>query len=55
MIARTRRGADDVARNGPGYVPVHPNYPFCTVLHSNDGVLGDAREIHIEYCGDWSS
>jgi hypothetical protein len=46
----------DVARNGPGYVPVHPNYPyFCTELHSNDGILGDAREIHIEYCDRWNS
>ncbi|MCX4425984.1 hypothetical protein [Streptomyces mirabilis] len=47
----------DVARKGPGYVPIHPNYPyFCTELHSNDGILGDdAREIHIEYCDEWNS
>ncbi|WP_327238295.1 hypothetical protein OG349_34185 [Streptomyces sp. NBC_01317] len=24
-------------------------------LHSNDGVLGDAREIHIEYCDQWDA
>ena len=24
-------------------------------LHSNDGILGDAREIHIEYCDQWKS
>ncbi|MYZ35959.1 MULTISPECIES: hypothetical protein [unclassified Streptomyces] len=46
----------DIAHNGPGYVPIHPNYPyFCTELHSNDGILGDAREIHIEYCDEWNS
>lgn len=46
----------DVDRNGPGYVPVHPSYPhFCTELHSNDGILGDARAIHIEYCDQWNS
>ncbi|MER5867566.1 hypothetical protein [Kitasatospora sp. NPDC002040] len=44
----------DVARNGPGHVPVHPGCPhFCRELHSNDGILGNAREIHIEYCDDW--
>ncbi|MFE0174603.1 hypothetical protein ACFWZ2_19985 [Streptomyces sp. NPDC059002] len=52
----TARHFLDVARHGPGYVPVHPNYPhFCTELHSNDGVLGNAREIHIEYCDAWNA
>ncbi|WP_249125969.1 hypothetical protein [Streptomyces sp. A2-16] len=52
----TARHFLDVARHGPGYVPVHPNYPhFCTEFHSNDGILGDAREIHIEYCDRWDS
>jgi hypothetical protein len=46
----------DVAQHGPGYVPFHPRYPnFCTELHTNDGILGDAREIHIEYCDQWES
>ncbi|MFJ3514036.1 MULTISPECIES: hypothetical protein [unclassified Streptomyces] len=46
----------DVARNGPGHVPVHRGYPhFCTSLHSNAGVLGDAREIHIEYSDQWQA
>ncbi|MFB7861016.1 hypothetical protein [Streptomyces sp. NPDC056069] len=46
----------DVARKGPGHVPVHPNHPhFCTRFHGNDGTLGDAREIHVEYCDRWSS
>ncbi|MFD3945133.1 hypothetical protein [Streptomyces sp. NPDC058579] len=50
----TARHFLDVARHGPGYVPVHPSYPhFCTEFHSNDGTLGDAREIHIEYCDEW--
>ncbi|MET9375502.1 hypothetical protein ABZX98_15290 [Streptomyces sp. NPDC002992] len=52
----TARHFLDVARNGPGHVPVHPNYPhYCTELHSNAGILGDAREIHIEYCDQWDS
>ncbi|MCX5414283.1 hypothetical protein [Streptomyces sp. NBC_00059] len=52
----TARHFFDVARNGPGHVPVHPSYPhFCTELHSDDGILGDAREIHIEYCDQWDS
>ncbi|WP_377273204.1 hypothetical protein [Peterkaempfera sp. SMS 1(5)a] len=46
----------DVARDGPCHVPVHPSYPyFCTELHSNDGILGDAREIRMEYCDEWDS
>jgi hypothetical protein len=46
----------DVARHGPGHVPVHPSHPhFCTQLHSNAGILGNAREIHIEYCDQWES
>ncbi|MGW1727896.1 hypothetical protein ACWCQK_33910 [Streptomyces sp. NPDC002306] len=52
----TARHFLDVARNGPGYVPLHPNYPrYCTELHSGDGILGNAREIHIEYCDQWDS
>ncbi|MEU9365031.1 hypothetical protein AB0D78_04155 [Streptomyces avermitilis] len=27
----------------------------CTELHSNDGIFGDAREIHIEYRDEWVS
>ncbi|MER7583549.1 hypothetical protein [Kitasatospora sp. NPDC097691] len=56
VFRETARHFLDVARNGPGYVPIHPNHPhFCTELHSNDGILGDAREIHIEYCDEWNS
>lgn len=55
-FGETARHFLDVARNGPGYVPVHPNHPyFRTESHSDDGVLGDAREIHIEYCDEWNS
>ncbi|MFC4111882.1 hypothetical protein [Nonomuraea zeae] len=44
----------DVAGKGPGHVPLHPNAAhFCIELHSNDGFLGNAREIHIEYCDQW--
>jgi hypothetical protein len=54
VFRETARHFLDVARNGPSYVPVHPSYPyFCTELHSNDGILGDAREIHVEYCDQW--
>ncbi|MEV5708692.1 hypothetical protein [Actinoallomurus sp. NPDC052274] len=56
VFGETARHFHDVARNGPGYVPVHPSYPhFCAELHSNDGILGNAREIHIEYCDQWDS
>ncbi|MEU2852638.1 hypothetical protein [Streptomyces syringium] len=56
VFRETARHFHDVAHNGPGYVPVHPSYPhFCTELHSNDGILGDAREIHIEYCDQGAS
>ncbi|MFJ3861719.1 hypothetical protein ACIPRL_36545 [Streptomyces sp. NPDC090085] len=56
VFRETARHFLDVARNGPSHVPVHPSYPyFCTELHSNDGILGDAREIHIEYCDQWKS
>ncbi|WP_310727883.1 hypothetical protein [Streptomyces sp. N2A] len=56
VFRETARHFHDVARNGPNYVPVHPSYPhFCTELHSNDGTLGNAREIHIEYCDQWDA
>jgi hypothetical protein len=56
VFRETARHFLDVARNGPTYVPVHPNHPhFCTEFRSNDGTLGDAREIHIEYCDQWNS
>ncbi|WP_324605497.1 MULTISPECIES: hypothetical protein [unclassified Streptomyces] len=45
----------DIARHGPGYVAAHgPDAHFCTRFHSTAGVLGDAREIHIEYCDRWN-
>ncbi|MFJ7586661.1 hypothetical protein ACIQZO_04520 [Streptomyces sp. NPDC097617] len=51
----TARHFVDVARNGPGYVSDNPRCPhFCTQLHADAGVLGNAREIHIEYCDEWS-
>ncbi|WP_018549610.1 hypothetical protein [Streptomyces sp. LaPpAH-108] len=56
VFRETARHFLDVARKGPGHIPVHPGHPhFCTELHSNDGILGDAREIHIEYCDQWPS
>ncbi|MEV7562610.1 hypothetical protein [Streptomyces sp. NPDC089795] len=45
----------DIARYGPGHVAAPPRNPhFCTQFHAADGVLGDAREIHIEYRDRWS-
>ncbi|MFA7761898.1 hypothetical protein [Streptomyces sp. NRRL S-448] len=45
----------DVARHGPGHVAAHPRHAhFCTEFHSTEGVLGAAREIHVEYCDRWS-
>ncbi|MFC7220762.1 hypothetical protein ACFQLX_21755 [Streptomyces polyrhachis] len=50
----TARHFSDIARNGPGHIATHSNYPhFCTTFHSNDGTLGTARELHIEYCDQW--
>ncbi|MEU0674606.1 hypothetical protein ABZ330_17270 [Streptomyces sp. NPDC006172] len=46
----------EVARRGPGYAEAHPtSRHFCTELHPADGVLGNAREVHIEYCDQWAS
>ncbi|MER5372900.1 hypothetical protein [Streptomyces sp. NPDC002553] len=46
----------DIARKGPGYIEAHPgSQHFCTELHSNDGTLGNAREVHIEYCDQWAA
>lgn len=56
VFRETARHFLDVALKGPGYTPVHPNYPhFCTQFHANDGTLGDAREIHVEYCDQWNA
>ncbi|MEU2451905.1 hypothetical protein ABZ605_17750 [Streptomyces sp. NPDC012765] len=50
----TARYFTEVARNGLGYVPVHPHHPrYYTQIHANAGVLGNAREIRIEYCDEW--
>ncbi|MCM2393460.1 hypothetical protein [Streptomyces albipurpureus] len=43
----------DVAQNGPHHSSTHPNHHYCSELHSRDGVLGHAREIHIEYRDQW--
>ncbi|MFB6820416.1 hypothetical protein ACFCXA_02340 [Streptomyces virginiae] len=44
----------DVARHGPGHAAAHPRNPhFCTRFHADAGILGDAREIHVEYCERW--
>lgn len=45
----------DIARNGPDFVPGYPHHQhYCTELHTADGVLGNARELHIEYCDRWT-
>ncbi|MGW2818520.1 hypothetical protein [Streptomyces sp. NPDC001415] len=46
----------DLGRRGPGFVPGHPNHSHCcTELHSTEGILGNAREMHVEYCDQWES
>lgn len=46
----------DLGRRGPGFVPGHPSHSHCcTELHSTEGILGNAREMHIEYCDQWGS
>ncbi|WP_033820415.1 hypothetical protein [Kitasatospora sp. MBT63] len=46
----------DVADRGPAHVPAHPGHAhYCTSLHANAGILGNAREIHIEYCDRWTA
>ncbi|SHF54425.1 hypothetical protein [Streptoalloteichus hindustanus] len=56
VFRETARLFFDVARNGPGHVGVHPNRShYCAEFHSNDGVLGNAREIHVEYRDQWAS
>lgn len=37
------------------HLPMRANRPPDPALHSNEGILGDAREIHIEYCDQWNS
>ncbi|MCX5399290.1 hypothetical protein [Streptomyces sp. NBC_00102] len=54
VFRETARHFLDVAREGPVYVPTHPRRPcYETVFHSNDGILGNAREIRVEYCDQW--
>jgi hypothetical protein len=51
VFRATARHFLDVAHNGPDHAPAHSSPAhFCTQLHANDGVLGHAREIHVEYC-----
>ncbi|MEV6330436.1 hypothetical protein [Streptomyces sp. NPDC051909] len=56
VFRETARHFLDVARNGPAHALAHPNHThYCTQFHSNEGVLGNAREIHVEYCAAWTS
>lgn len=55
VFRETARHFHEVARNGPAHVRAHPSRShFCTRFHSDDGTLGNAREIHIEYCDAWN-
>ncbi|MFG3490200.1 hypothetical protein [Streptomyces sp. NPDC047972] len=52
----TVRNFLDVAQNGPGHALAHPgDSHYCSRFHGNDGTLGNAREMHIQYCDDWDS
>lgn len=42
----------DIARQGPAHAAYYP--PFYTELHRGDDVVGHARELHIEYCDQWT-
>jgi hypothetical protein len=43
----------EVARNGPALVPGHSRRShYCERFHSGGGLLGDAREIHVEFSAD---
>ncbi|MFB7243522.1 hypothetical protein ACFCYX_13775 [Streptomyces populi] len=56
VFRETARHFLDVARHGPGHAPAGPEHPhFCTEFHSCDGTLGDARELHVEYCDRWDA
>jgi hypothetical protein len=39
----------EVAEHGP-----RADSHYCTEFHRGDGVLGNAREIHVEYAGRWT-
>ncbi|MCP2260960.1 hypothetical protein LX15_004680 [Streptoalloteichus tenebrarius] len=46
----------DIALHGFAHVRAHPRNPhYCTEFHSTEGVLGNAREIHVQYCEQWRS
>uniref|UniRef100_A0AAU2V4Z4 Uncharacterized protein n=1 Tax=Streptomyces sp. NBC_00003 TaxID=2903608 RepID=A0AAU2V4Z4_9ACTN len=46
----------ELGRRGPGFAPGHPGHSHCcTELHSTEGILGNAREMHIEYRDQWES
>ncbi|QES08145.1 hypothetical protein DEJ44_22675 [Streptomyces venezuelae] len=41
----------DIAHQGPTHTGTRH---YCTQLHANAGILGKSREIHIEYCAEWT-
>lgn len=52
LFAETAHYFLDLARDGPGN---HADYPhFCKQFHSGDGILGDAREIHVVRHDQWT-
>ncbi|MFE0460470.1 hypothetical protein ACFW1A_14605 [Kitasatospora sp. NPDC058965] len=54
LFRETAHHFPDLARRGPGRAPAGSGHPHvCAELHSNDGVLGNAREMHFAYCPDW--
>ncbi|MEU9101804.1 hypothetical protein [Streptomyces sp. NPDC048361] len=57
LFAETARRFHDLARNGPVFAPGPATYRhYCTELHSSEGLLDRrARELHIEYCDQWSA
>lgn len=54
LFRETARHFFDIALYGPGHVARSGGYAhYCTEFHSLDGILGNAREVHIEYRGRW--
>ncbi|WP_330299222.1 hypothetical protein [Streptomyces sp. NBC_00503] len=54
LFRETARRFFDVALYGPGHGAGSSGYGhYCTEFHSLDGILGNARQLHIEYRDRW--
>jgi hypothetical protein len=54
LFRETARRFLDIAEHGPSFAKANPAYlHYCTEFHEGDGILANARGIHIEYCDRW--